>query len=386
VPMGECPSETGDEVSFEIALGSRIAKSPFFDCTVEAGARRFSVYNHMLLPVSYGDEVAEYWRLIDGVVMWDVACQVQVALSGPDAGRLAQAVVCRDLSKVDIGQAKYAPMVDHTGRLINDPLVLRVAADCWWLSLADSDMVYWCRAVGAERGLDVTVTIPEVYPLAVQGPLAEKVMADLLGDWVRDLGFFRYRATTVEGIPVWVGRAGWSKQGGFELYLLDRHRGSDLWRQVAAAGEPHGIIPGAPNNAERIEGFLLSYRGDTPDDVDPFEARLERFVDLDSGIDFIGRDALIRKRSEGLRRQLVGLWIEGDPVGGLEHPWPMTLNSLAVGTVRAAAYSPRLERNIGLALVDVPHNRPGTVLTAHHPAGPLDVEVTDLPFWASPRL
>ena len=373
-------------MTFELAIGSRIAKSPFFDCTVEAGARRFSVYNHMLLPVSYGNEVAEYWRLIDGVVMWDVACQVQVELSGPDASMLAQAVVCRDLSRVAVGQARYAPMVDHSGRLMNDPLVLRVESDRWWLSLADSDMVYWCRAVGAERGLEVEVTIPDVYPLAVQGPLAEKVMADLLGEWVRDLGFFNYRATTVEGIGVWVGRAGWSKQGGFELYLLDRHRGSDLWRLVARAGEPHGIIPAAPNNAERIESFLLSYRGDTPDDVDPFEARLGRFLDLDSGVDFIGRDALIRKRSAGLSRQLVGLWIEGDQVGGLEHPWPITLGSQAVGTVRAAAYSPRLERNIGLALVDVPHNRTGTVLTAHHPTGARGVEVTDLPFYGPRRL
>ena len=281
--------------------------------------------------MSYGDEVAEYWRLIDGVVMWDVACQVQVELSGPDACTLAQAVVCRDLSNVPVGQAKYAPMVDHSGRLMNDPLVLRVEADRWWLSLADSDMVCWCRAVGAERGLDVKVTIPDVYPLAVQGPLAEKVMVDLLGEWVRDLGFFRYRATTVEGIPVWVGRAGWSKQGGFELYLLDRHRSSDLWRLVAGAGEPQGIIPGAPNNAERIESFLLSYRGDTPDDVDPFEARLERFLDLDSGIDFIGRDALLQKRADGLKRQLVGVWIEGPEMGALEHPWLVTAGAKPVG-------------------------------------------------------
>ena len=367
-------------------MGSRIAKSPFFDCTVAAGAKRFSVFNHMLLPMSYGDEVAEYWRLIDGVVMWDVACQVQVELSGPDACTLAQAVVCRDLSNVPVGQAKYAPMVDHSGRLMNDPLVLRVEADRWWLSLADSDMVYWCRAVGAERGLDVTVTIPDVLPLAVQGPLAVNVVADLVGDWVRDLRFFRYQQTSLEGISLWVGRAGCSKQGGFELYLLDRSRGCALWRLAAEAGEPYGIGPGAPNNAERIESFLLSYRGDTPDDADPFEARLERFLDLDSGIDFIGRDALLQKRADGLKRQLVGVLIEGPDMGALEHPWLVTAGAKPVGSVRAAAYSPRLERNIGLALIDVPHNRTGTALTVHHPTGPRDVEVADLPFCSPGRL
>lgn len=369
----------------ELAYSARVTKSPFFDCTLAAGAQRFSIYNHMLLPMSYGDEAAEYWGLITGVVMWDVACQVQVELAGPDANRLAQAVVCRDLSEVAVGQAKYAPMVDHGGRLMNDPLVLKVDSDRWWLSLADSDMVFWCRAVGAERGLDAAVTVPDVSPLAVQGPLAEDVVADLLGEWVRDLGFFRFRPTTLDGIPLWVGRAGWSKQGGFELYLLDGRRGRDLWRLVAEAGESHGIIPGAPNAAERIESFLLSYRGDTPDDADPFEVGLGRFLDLDSGIDFIGRDALLRKRVEGLRRQLVGVWIAGDHEA-LEHPWPVTAGSQPVGTVRAAAHSPRLERGIGLAMVDVPHNRTGTALTAHLPTGPRRVQVADLPFCRRGRL
>ena len=224
------------------------------------------------------------------------------------------------------------------------------------------------------------VGLPDVSPLAVQGPLAEDVVADLLGEWVRNLPFFGYRRATLEGIPLWVGRAGWSKQGGFELYLLDRSRGGELWLFVAEAGKPYGIGPGAPNPIERMESFLLSYRGDTPDDIDPFEARLYRFVDLDAGIDFIGRDALMRKRAAGFRRQLVGVWIGGDSVRLLEHPWPVTAGSRPVGAVRAAAHSPRLGRNIGLALVDIPHNQTGTVLTARHPTGRRDIEVADLPF------
>ena len=369
-----------------LALGARVAKSAFFDCTVAAGADRFTVYNHMLMPVSYGDEIAEYWRLIEGVVMWDVAVQVQVELAGPDAPILAQAVVCRDLSAAVVGQAKYAPMLDHSGRLMNDPLVLWVGEDRWWLLLADSDRVFWCRAIAAERGLEVDVGLPDVSPLAVQGPLGEEVVADLLGEWVRNLPFFRYRQATLEGIPLWVGRAGWSKQGGFELYLLDRRRGGELWRFVAEAGKPYGIGPGAPNPIERMESFLLSYRGDTPDDIDPFEARLDRFLDLDAGIDFIGRDALMRKRAAGLRRQLVGVWIDGDPLRILEHPRPVMAGARPVGAVRAAARSPRLGRNIGLALVEVPHNQTGTVLTAHHPTGRRYIEVADLPFCGPGRL
>ncbi len=363
-----------------LSFGSRVAKSPYFDCTVAAGVVRFTIYNHTLMPTSYGDEIGEYWRLIKGVSMWDVAAQVQVELCGPDASELAQAVVCRDLSSVAVGQARYAPMVDHNGRLINDPVVLRAGDRRWWLSLADSDMVFWCRAIAAERGLNAEVGLPDVSPLAVQGPSAADVVADLLGGWVRGLGRFWYRRAEVEGIPLWVGRSGWSKQGGFELYLLDRTRGSDLWRLVAEAGRPHGIGPGAPNPVERIESFLLSYRADTTDDADPFEVRIGRFVDLDAGIDFIGRAALARKREEGLRRQLVGVWIDGDQVASLEHPWPVRVCGRRVGEVRAAAFSPRLGRNIGLALIDVPHNATGTALAVHHPAGPRAGETMEVPF------
>lgn len=365
-----------------LTFGIRVAKSPFFDETVAAGAVSFSVYNHIWLPTSYGDAEAEYWRLIKTVTMWDVACQVQVELAGPGAGELAQAVVCRDLTGMEIGQGRYAPMADHRGRLINDPVILRVDEDRWWLSLADSDMLFWCRAVAAERGLDAEVTQPEVFPLAVQGPRAADVMADLFGGWVRDLPRFRFRPASADGIEVLLARSGWSGQGGFEIYLLGRERGSDLWRLVAEAGRPWGIGPGAPNYVERMESGLLSYRADTDDDSDPFEAGLERFVNLDSGVDFIGRSALEDIRRSGPRRRRVGLFIDAPPVSPPEHPWPITAGGSgdAVGTVRAAARSPRLDRNIGVALLDTPWARPGTEVTVQTPTGTRTAQVNPLPF------
>lgn len=426
-------------MNLHLVQGTRLVRSPYFDCTLAAGAKSFSVYNHMLLPMSYGDPDAEYWRLINDVTMWDVAAQVQVELSGPDAAHLAQALVCRDLSSVVIGQAKYAPMVDHQGRLINDPVILKVDPQRWWLSLADSDMVFWCRAIAAERGLNAAVSLPDVSPLAVQGPKAVDVISDLFGGWVRNLGRFRFRRTELADIPLWLGRSGWSKQGGYELYLLDSTRGSELWNLVAEAGEPYNIGPGAPNTTERIESFLLSYRGDTPDDADPFECRLEAFIDLDSGVDFVGREALLAKRANGLSRQLVGMWIDGDPITPPEHTWPVlaadarsvvpadTRPVLAsdarpvvpartqsvphtqlvsartqpmpqpqpkdilqsprqrtrqseVGEVRAATFSPRLGRNIALALIDVPHNQTGTAVVIDHPTGRREGITVDLPF------
>lgn len=365
-----------------LTFGIRVAKSPFFDETVAAGAVSFSVYNHTWLPTSYGDGEAEYWRLIEAVSMWDVACQVQVELAGPAAGELAQAVVCRDLTGVEIGQGRYAPMADHRGRLINDPVALRVDEDRWWLSLADSDMLFWCRAVAAERGLDAEVTQPEVFPLAIQGPRAIDVAADLFGGWVRDLPRFRFRPASVDGIEVVLARSGWSRQGGFEIYLLGRERGSDLWRLVAEAGRPWGIGPGAPNYVERMESGLLSYRADTDDESDPFEAGLERFVDLDSEADFIGRSALETIRRTSPRRRRVGLFIDGTPVSPPEHPCPITASDAneAVGTLRAAAHSPRLARNIGVALLNTPWTHPGTKVTVQTPTGVRSAQVTLLPF------
>ncbi len=346
---------------FSISMGPRVRQSPYFAATVAAGVTSFSVYNHMYMPISFGDPEAEYDRLINGVVMWDVAAQRQVEIAGPDAGELVNVLSARDLSGTRTGQAKYMPMCDHEGRLINDPLVLRVGDDRWWISIADGDMLHWCRAIGFERGFGSSVEEPDVSPMAVQGPLAEDVVADLLGGWVRDIRFFNYAPVEIDGIPLWVGRAGWSKQGGFELYLCDHTRGSDLWRMVAEAGEPYGIIPAAPNYIERIEGALLSYRADNEFDTDPFELGLGRWIDID-GRDFVGRDALERRRAAGPRTRLVGVVIDGDPVEGNEQPWIALSDGHVIGSVRAAAHSPRLGQNIGLALVEFALSEPGTRL------------------------
>ena len=342
---------------FSISIGPRIRQSPYFQATVAAGVTSFSVYNHMYMPISFGDPDAEYDRLINGVVMWDVAAQRQVEIVGSDAAQLVNLLSARELSSTRIGQAKYMPMCDHDGRLINDPLVLRVDEDRWWISIADGDMLHWCRAIGSERGFVSSVEEPDVSPLAVQGPLAEDVVAALLGEWVRDIRFFNYAPCEVDGIPLWVGRAGWSKQGGFEIYLCDHTRGTDLWRLVAAAGEPFGIIPAAPNYIERVESALLSFRTDNEFDTDPFELGLDRWIDME-GSDFIGRDALLERKAAGPRRRLVGVVIDGEPISGNEQPWRALVHGREIGAVRAAAFSPRLRQNIGMALIDSDHAAP----------------------------
>ncbi len=363
-----------------ITLGSRIRKSPYYEATVDAGAASFTIYNRMYMPMSYGDPMGEYERLKTGVSCWDVAAERQVEIVGPDATALADFVSARRLTDLRIGRARYAPMCDFRGCLINDPIALRLEENRWWLSLADSDMVFWVHAIAGARGLDAQVFEPDVSPLAVQGPLGADVCRDLFGaELIDSLGFFHHRAVELDGIPMVMCRSGWSRQGGFELFLTDASKGIELWNRVMAAGEAYGIAPGTPHQMERIENGLLSYGTDTDEDTDPIEAGLGRYVDLDDDHDFAGKDALLARHADpAARRRLVNVDIQG-PMPAPEHPWPARWGNRTVGEVRTATWSPKLDRNIGLALVPA-DAEPGTVLDVDADGLRLTATVSPVPF------
>ena len=366
-------------MSFQIALGPRERKSPFFDSTVADGVTHFTIYNHMYMPVSYGDPDAEYRRLLEKVAMWDVAVERQVQISGVDAERLVRYLTPRDLKDCPVGRGMYVPLCDHDGRLINDPVLLRLAKDKFWLSIANSDVLLWVRAVAAEGNFDVSVIEPDVSPLAIQGPNAEAVAVDLLGEWVRELKYFHFRETMLDNIPLIAGRSGWSKQGGFEFYLRDGSKGAELWDRVKEIGAPYEIGPGAPNPIERLESGLLSYRVDTLPDSDPFEVGLNKMISLDRTDKFIGKTALRRKAEQGLTRKLVGIVINGEPLVPNEHPWPTNVDGKPVGSVRAACYSPRRRENIGIALLSVLYSGLGIKLQIESDSGLKFGEIVPLP-------
>ena len=337
---------------FGITPSARLRPSPFYEATVAEGVAAFTTYNNMLMPTSYGHPEEEYWRLINGVSQWDVAVERQVQLEGPDAERLAQILSPRDLSRCQVGQGKYVALCNHDGVLINDPILLKLDDNRYWLSIADSNIWFWARAIAAERGLRVRVTEPDVSPLAVQGPKAEDVVASIFGDWVRGLKYFWFRQTEIDGIPVAVARSGWSKQGGFEIYLMDGAKGTQLWNIVREAGRPWGIGPGNPNLCERIESGLISYGGDTDGATNPFEVRMEKYVDLDVPDDVVGIQALRRIKQQGASRQQLGLVLEGDQPSGAGFHWHrISRGGEPVGDLTNCVWSYRLKRNIGFALV-----------------------------------
>ncbi|HMO07758.1 MAG TPA: glycine cleavage T C-terminal barrel domain-containing protein [Paracoccaceae bacterium] len=357
---------------FSFQPNSRLRPSPFYEATLAEGMTRANIYNRMIMPTSYGDPEAEYWRLINGVSQWDVGVERQVQLRGPDAARLAQILATRDLSGCKVGQGKYVALCNHAGTIINDPILLKLADDLFWLSIADSDVELWANAIAAERGLRVEICEPDVSPMALQGPKAEDVVAHVLGDWVRGLRYFWFRETDIEGIPVAVQRSGWSKQGGFEIYLRDGTQGTRLWNIFREAGRPWGIGPGGPSSPERVESGLVSVGGDTDAQTNPFEIRLDRFVDLDVPDDTIGIAALRRIRAEGVRRHQLGIVLDGDaPVQQAMRHEDVMLDGRRIGKMTNCAWSWRMRANIGFVLVDsaVPAGTGVTVARAQGPAG-----------------
>ncbi len=376
----------------EIMFGPRVRKSPYYEATVAAGVSAFTVYNHMYMPISYGDPAEEYRRLTERVALWDVAAQRQIEIVGSDAAAFTQYLSARDLGGMKPGRARYAPICDHDGNLINDPVALCLEDDRFWLSIADSDLGYLAKAVAAERRADVRVFEPDVSPLAIQGPCAEELAVDLFGaDVVGSLGFFHHVGVELDGIELVLCRSGWSKQGGFELFLTDGSRGVELWNRVMAAGARFGIGPGAPNPVERIESGLLSYGSDNDSRTNPFEAGLGRWVNLDGEHDFVGKAALLARAERGIERSLINVsfvGVDGSSLAGvlpLEHPRTLRLDGRVVGELRNAVWSPRLGHGIGIALVATSAAVPGTCLVVEIDGTVFSVLVSPEPFGAPRR-
>lgn len=379
-PLPVQKNQKDQSFMFEFVQSIRVRRSPFYEATLADGVTGFMPYNQMMMPVGYGDPQAEYWRIINGVSMWDVAVERQVEITGPDAAALVQILTPRDLSKCKPDQGKYVAICDHRGTLLNDPILLKLDDDRFWLSIADSNILFWSRAIAAERGLDVTIIEPDVSPLAVQGPKADDVIAAMFGDWVRDLRYFWFRKVEIDGIPLMLARSGWSKQGGFELYLMDGRRGTDLWQAVKEAGQPFDIGPGNPNLCERIESGLLSWGSDTDDATNPFEVRMGKYVDLDVGDDVVGVKALREIHSAGPKRHQLGLVLDGDTPLAPPLCWrDITLNGQKVGDMTNCVWSYRKKRNLGFALISSAL-KPGDMVEVTIDAAPTPGTLCELPF------
>lgn len=363
-----------------ISLSRRLRRTPFSEGVEAAGVKAYTVYNHMLLPTVFRSVEEDYRHLKEAVQVWDVACERQVEIRGPDAARLVQMLTPRDLRGMLPGQCYYIPIVDETGGMLNDPVAVKLAEDRWWISIADSDLLYWVKGIAYGYRLDVLVDEPDVSPLAVQGPRAEDLMAAVFGDTVRSVRFFRFGVFDFQGRDLVVARSGYSKQGGFEIYLEGGDMGMPLWNALFEAGRDMDVHAGCPNLIERIESGLLSYGNDMTDDNTPHECGLGRFCDTMTAIGCIGRDALLRVAKEGPVQQIRPLSIDGGAVPVCDRHWPLVANGRRVGRVSSAVWSPDYETNVAIGMVRMTHWDPGTEIVVEAPDGQRIARVED-GFW-----
>lgn len=369
--------------SFDMQLiqrGARLKRSPYFEATQRAGCRGYTVYNHMFLPIAYDELEQEYRTLLSGVTVWDVAVERNVEIAGPDAQRFMNLLTPRDLSKCAVGHGRYVLLTDDEGGIINDPVLLRIAEDRYWLAAADSDILLWAKGVAHGSGIKVEIRDLDVAPMQVQGPMSRDVMQSLFGDRVLSLSYYQFFETKLGTIPVIVTRTGWTGELGYELYLLDPTRGVELWDSIMAAGEPYGITPTGPSDIRRIEAGILNYGIDMTIATNPYEVGLARLVSLDKSEPFIGREALLRIHKEGTARKLVGVRIDGPRLDLNMTRWPVREGDTVLGEVTSAVYSPRLDANIGYAMVPISHSAIDTGFTVDTSDGVRGAAVVAMPF------
>ena len=366
----------------DFGFGTQIRKSPYFDATVRWGATGFSVYNHMYIPRDFGNPEQNFWNLVNNAILCDVAVERQVEITGPDAAKFVQMLTPRNLSKMEVGQCKYILITNAQGGILNDPILLRLAENHFWISLADSDILLWAQGVAVHSGMDVTITEPDVSPLQLQGPQSGKIMQALFGDDILTLKYYWLRELELDGIPVLVSRTGWSSELGYEIYLRDGSRGDALWERIMAAGLEFGLKPGHTSSIRRIEGGMLSYHADADINTNPFELGFDRLVDLEMDADFIGKAALKDIKAKGITRTQIGLVLECAPLAGPNTRfWDIHKDDVVVGRLTSAVYSPRLKQNIALAMVNINHAVLGSSVSVMTHSGPCEAIVVERPFF-----
>ena len=366
----------------DFGFGTQIRKSPFFDATVRWGAKDFSVYNHMYIPRDFGDPEQNFWNLINNAILCDVAVERQVQIKGPDASKFVQMMTPRDLSNMQVGQCKYVILINQFGGVLNDPVLLKVEDDCYWFSLADSDILFWAQGLNVNKEYDVEIIEPDVSPLQLQGPKSKDIMVKIFGNKILELKYYWFKHFQLGNIKLLISRTGWSSEFGYEIFLLNSSEGDELYETLMNEGKDLGLHPGHTSTIRRIEGGMLSYHSDMDINTNPLELGMEKFIDLDGSFNFVGKDALIEIRKSGIHRKQVGLIIDIEPLKGPNtSKWEIISNNKIIGVVTSAVYSPRLKSNIALAMVKKEFSDIGTLLKVNIDNNLVNANIVQKPFF-----
>jgi glycine cleavage system aminomethyltransferase T len=366
----------------DFGFGTQIRKSPFFDATVKWGAKDFSVYNHMYIPRDFGNPEQNFWNLINDAILCDVAVERQVQVKGPDASKFVQMMSPRDLSNMKVGQCKYVILVNQNGGVLNDPILLKVSEDKYWFSLADSDILFWAQGLAANGDYNVEISEPDVSPLQLQGPKSREIMIKIFGEQISDLKYYWFNQFRFNNTKLIISRTGWSSELGYEIFLTDSRVGNELYNHIMNIGEPMGLKPGHTSTIRRIEGGMLSYHADMTINTNPLELGMNKFIDLDSDFNFIGKEALIKIDKQGIKRKQVGLFLNTDRMDGPNTRfWDVMVDNKNVGKVTSAVFSPRLKKNIALAMINIEYSNLNQELIINDGKNQFQAVVVKKPFY-----
>ena len=366
--------------NFLIAKSRRIRSTPYTSRIEKQGVTAYTTYNHMLLPAAFGSLEESYHHLKKAVQIWDVAGERQVEITGKDSAKLVQLMTCRDLSKSKDGRCYYCPIIDDKAGIINDPVVLRLGPDRWWLSIADSDVLLFAKGLAIGNNFDVKIFEPDVNIIAVQGPKSFKLMEKIFGQKITELKFFGFDYYDFKGHKHLIAQSGWSKQGGYEIYVENTKSGLDLYDTLFEQGKEFDVKPGCPNLIERIESALLSYGNDMDINDNPLECGFDKFVNLESDISFLGKDELKKIKSEGIKKKLMGIKINAKEVSLTGSLKITDKNSNNIGELRSACYSPHFNQVIGIAMIKKPYCEKDQSIKIDIKDQTFEGKVCDLPF------
>jgi len=366
--------------NYFVAKSRRLRSTPYTSRIENQGVTAYSVYNHMLLPAAFGSLEDSYHHLKKYVQVWDVAGERQVEISGKDSGKLVQLMTCRDLTKSKVGRCYYCPIIDDKAGLINDPVVLKLGENRWWISIADSDVILFAKGLAIGNNFDVSIFEPNVDILAVQGPKSFKLMENIFGKKITEMKFFGFEYFEFAGAKHLIARSGWSKQGGYEIYVENIESGLALYDKLFEVGKEFNVKPGCPNLIERIESALLSYGNDMDNDDNPLECGLDKYVNLDTEVNFLGKEKLKEVKKKGITRKLMGVIIEAKEINVSKSINLTNDKNSKIGELRSGVYSPHFKKVIGIAMLDKPYCEISQTFKISINGDVFEGKVCDLPF------
>ena len=334
-----------------ITRSRRLRGTPFTSRLEKHGVKSFTVYNHMLLPTTFSTPEEEYNHLKNHVQIWDVSVQREIEVIGKDSSELVQLMTCRNLSKSKIGSCYYAPLIDSEGGIINDPLIYKLEEDRWRICIADSDVLLFAKGIASVKNFKVNIFEAKVDTLAVQGPKSRQIMEKIFGNEINNLKFFKFDYFNFNKKKYLISRSGFSKQGGFEIHTDDIQSALELYDYFFEIGKEFNLKPGTPNHPERIEGGLLSYGSDMDIFDNPFECGFDKYVDLNSDIVFLGKENLKKIKDKGIKKKIMGVKIDSKFIDVSQGIPLLDLKNYEIGQLRSAAYSPKFNKVVGIAMV-----------------------------------